>query len=153
MANRSTSRDHPVSQADAVPQGAAAASATLQQMAGAATAASALLRAADTLVQAQQHMIQRAAALQDQTADRLRQATSPAEVMSIQSNLLVSGWTEMAQYAQECVAATLQVQGELVRSNKPAETSATPMASTPFFQAWQAAFTTPMHGPLGDTRH
>ncbi len=96
----------------------AAADITRQQMATTASTACAMLRAMETFQQTQQHMIQRAALLQEQTADRLRGASTPAELMAIHSTVLLSGFSEMAQYAQELMLASLKAQSEFMR---PAE--------------------------------
>ncbi len=126
----------------------AAADITRQQMATTASTACAMLRAMETFQQTQQHMIQRAALLQEQTADRLRGASTPAELMAIHSTVLLSGFSEMAQYAQELMLASLKAQSEFMR---PAEqqqqaASSTASAAAPLFQAWQSVFTAPMYG-------
>ncbi len=126
----------------------AVADITRQQMASTATTACAMLRAMDTFQQTQHHMIQRAALLQEQTADRLRGAGSPAELMAIHSTVLLSSFSELAQYAQELLLASLKAQSEFMR---PAEqqqqaASSTASAAAPLFQAWQSVFTAPMYG-------
>ncbi len=126
----------------------AAADITRQQMATTASTACAMLRAMETFQQTPQHMIQRAALLQEQTADRLRGASTPAELMAIHSTVLLSGFSEMAQYAQELMLASLKAQSEFMR---PAEqqqqaASSTASAAAPLFQAWQSVFTAPMYG-------
>lgn len=161
MASRSASREQATAQTEDPNAGAAAvASTTLQQMAGAANAASAMLRVADTFAQTQQHMIQRAALLQDQTADRLRNASSPLELLSIQSSLLMSSWNELAQFSQELMLAALKAQSELVRpgdvaagASKAAAANPATAAASPLLQAWQAVFTAPLNGATGDLRH
>ena len=55
----------------------AVADITRQQLASTATTACAMLRVMETFQQTQHHLIQRAALLQEQTADRLRSASSP----------------------------------------------------------------------------
>lgn len=149
MASKSNSREHvPTADGDLGAGTAAMADITRQQLATTATTACAMLRALDTFQQTQQHMIQRAALLQEQTADRLRSANSPAELMAIQSTVMLSGLSEMAQYAQELLLASLKAQNEFL---KPAEqqqqvagTTAN-AATAPLFQAWQSVFTAPMH--------
>ncbi len=126
----------------------AVADITRQQMASTATTACAMLRVMDTFQQTQQHMIQRAALLQEQTADRLRNASSAAELMAINSTVLLSSFSELAQYAQELLLASLKAQGEFMR---PAEAqqhavSSRASAAAPLFQAWQSVFTAPMYG-------
>jgi hypothetical protein len=150
---RSNARDNSAEQ-DAASGQAAMADATREQLATTASAASALLRAMDTLQQTQAHMLQRAALLQEQTAERLRNASTPMEVMSIQSGLLMSGWSELAQYTQELVAASLKAQGEFMRppqQQQAAATQAAASAAPPLFQAWQAMFTAPLNGAVNRT--
>lgn len=125
----------------------AVADITRQQMASTATTACAMLRVMDTFQQTQQHMIQRAALLQEQTADRLRNANSAAELMAINSTVLLSSFSELAQYTQELLLASLKAQGEFMR---PAEAqqhavSNSASAAAPLFQAWQSVFTAPMY--------
>jgi FMN-dependent NADH-azoreductase len=55
--------------------------------------------------------------------------------------------SEIAQYAQELMLASLKAQGEFMR---PAEqqqqaVSSTASAAGPLFQAWQSVFTAPMY--------
>lgn len=126
----------------------AVADITRQQMASTASTACAMLRAMETFQQTQHHLIQRAALLQEQTADRLRSASTPAELMAIHSTVLLSGFSELAQYAQELMLASLKAQSEFMR---PAEqqqqaASSTASAAAPLFQAWQSVFTAPMYG-------
>ncbi len=125
----------------------AVADVTRQQLASTATTACAMLRVMETFQQTQQQLIQRAALLQEQTADRLRGANSPAELMAINSTVLLSSLSEIAQYAQDLMLASLKAQGEFMR---PAEqqqqaVSSTASAAGPLFQAWQSVFTAPMY--------
>jgi hypothetical protein len=155
MARHTATTETQATEATATGQNAVA-DVTRQQMASTASAASAMLRALDTFNQTQQHMIQRAALLQEQTAERLRTASTPAEVLSIQSTMLMSGMTDFAQYAQELMLASLKAQGEFMRPNgaevpQAAATAATATSNAansaaPLFQAWQAAFMAPMNG-------
>lgn len=148
MASRSNSREQPTQ----APDGASAQNAlgdfTRQQLAATAQTASALLRALDTFNQTQQHMLQRAAMLQSQTAERLRSATSPTELMAVQSSLMLSGFTEIAQYTQELMLASLKAQNELMRpteEQQEAASAGTVNATAPLFQAWQSVFNAPMN--------
>ncbi|MEY4711759.1 MAG: hypothetical protein RIS88_1209 [Pseudomonadota bacterium] len=152
MASKTNSRDTSTTQDTDLNAGLnagthAVADITRQQMASTATTACAMLRAMDTFQQTQQHMIQRAALLQEQTADRLRSANSAAELMAINSTVLLSSFSELAQYAQELMLASLKAQSEFMR---PAEqqqqaASSTASAAAPLFQAWQSVFTAPMY--------
>jgi hypothetical protein len=134
----------------------AVADITRQQLASTATTACAMLRVMETFQQTQHHLIQRAALLQEQTADRLRSASSPAEVMAINSTVMLSSFSEMAQYAQELMLASIKAQGEFMRPTEQQQqtVSSTASAAGPLFQAWQSVFTAPMYGgPTFAPRH
>jgi hypothetical protein len=124
----------------------AVADITRQQLASTATTACAMLRAIETFQQTQQQLIQRAALLQEQTADRLRSANSPAELMAIHSTVLLSSVSTIAQYAQEMMLASLKAQGEFMRPTEQQQQAvrSTASAAAPLFQAWQSVFTAPM---------
>lgn len=154
MATKSNSRDASTATQDTdlnagLQAGTSAvADLTRQQMASTATTACAMLRAMDTFHQTQQHMIQRAALLQEQTADRLRSANTAAELMAINSTVLLSSFSELAQYAQELMLASLKAQSEFMRPAEQQQQAVTSSASAaaPLFQAWQSVFTAPMYG-------
>ncbi len=150
MATKGTHRDssQPAQDTDLSAGAGAIADLTRQQMANTASTASALLRAMDTFHQTQLHMIQRAALLQEQTADRLRSANSPIELMAIQSTVMLSGMSEWAQYTQELMLASLKAQSEFMRPAEQQQQSATQAANAaaPLFQAWQSVFTAPLNG-------
>lgn len=118
MASKSNSRDASAQESDMNAGTNAMADLARQQMASSATTACAVLRALDNFQQTQLHMIQRAALVQEQTADRLRGANSPAELMAIHFTVMLSGLSEMGQYAQELLLASLKAQNEFL---KPAE--------------------------------
>lgn len=129
---------------------------TRQQLANTASTTGALLRAMDTFQQTQQHMIQRAALLQERTADRLRNAASPIELVAIQSTVVLSGLSEWAQYSQELMLASLKAQSEFMRPAELQQQSAAQAANAagPLFQAWQSVFSAPMNGAMaGVSRH
>lgn len=142
MATRNTPREPATGETDMASAQNAVADATRQQMANTASTTSAMLRALDTFQTTQQHMVQRAALLQEQTAERLRHAQTPFEVMSIQSSMMLSGVTDLAQYAQELMIASLKAQGEFMRpgDQQQAATASPTTTATPLFQAWQAMF-------------
>jgi hypothetical protein len=117
-----------------------------QQLANTASTAGAMLRAMDTYHQTQQHMVQRAALLQEQTADRLRNANSPTELVAIQSTVMLSGLSDWAQYTQELMLASLKAQSEFMRPAELQQKSVS--AAAPLFQAWQSVFTAPMNGAM-----
>lgn len=151
MASKSSARESATrSESELAAGSGAIADLTRQQMANTASTAGALLRALDTFQQTQQHMIQRAALLQEQTADRLRTANSPVELVAIQSTVMLSGLNEWAQYTQELMLASLKAQGEFMRPAELQQQSASQAASAaaPLFQAWQSVFTAPMNSAL-----
>lgn len=158
MASKATSRDSAAQEADLTAGTSAMADLTRQQMANGATTACAMLRALDTFQQTHQHMIQRAALLQEQTADRLRSANSPAELMAIHSTVMLSGLSELAQFAQELMLASLKAQNEFMRPAEQQQQVASQSvgATGPLFQAWQSVFTAPLNGGMhaaAGTRH
>lgn len=156
MASKGNTRENGATQdADLNAGTNAVADITRQQMASTATTACAMLRAMDTFHQTQQHMLQRAALLQEQTADRLRGANSPAELMAINSTVVLSSLSEMAQYAQELMLASLKAQSEFMRPAEQQQQAATSTANAagPLFQAWQSVFTAPMYGGSTFSRH
>lgn len=151
MATRNTNRDSSNAESDITNGTGALADLARQQMATGATTACAMLRALETFHQPQQHMIQRAALLQEQTADRLRSAVSPIELVAIHSTVMMSGLSEMAQYAQEMMLASIKAQSEFLKPAQQQQQSASQGvgAAGPLFQAWQSVFTAPMQGMGG----
>lgn len=142
MAKRTSTESTDVMTPDAITAQLAAADFARQQMAEAASATSALLRAAETFQKAQTHMLQRTALLQAQTAERLHRAASPAEVMTVQSGVMLSGSTEMTRYVQELALAWMHVQQKLMPDAK--EQAHTPtLAVAPMLEAWQSMLTAP----------
>ena len=151
MAPKSNTRDTTTAQesehtTDINAGASAVADITRQHLASTATTACAMLRAMETFQQTQQQLIQRAALLQEQTADRLRSANSPAELMAIHSTVLLSSVSTIAQYAQEMMLASLKAQGEFMRPTEQQQQAvrSTASAAAPLFQAWQSVFTAPM---------
>lgn len=158
MASKTSSRETTHQAADVSSAQDTMADLTRQQLANTAQTASALLRALEGFQQTQQNMLQRAALLQQQTAERLRNATSPTELMAVQSSLLLSGLTEMAQYTQELMLASLRAQNELMRPTEEQQAGAAQAANAgaaPLFQAWQSVFSAPMNAAYAatGTRH
>jgi hypothetical protein len=128
-----------------------------QQLAAGAEALGNFFRAAEALQQAQLQMGQRAALLHSQAADNLRKATSPLELASIQSTLVVYEFQEAMRYSQELVAAFAKSSGEMLRHSQGAQDTsaagASPAASmmgaamtaaAPMADAIQQMFTAPM---------
>lgn len=151
MATRNTGRDSMSAETEIANGTGALADLARQQMATTATTACALLRAMETFHQPQQHMIQRAAMLQEQTAERLRNAVSPIELVAIHSTVVMSGLSEMAQYAQEMMLASIKAQSEFLKPSQQQQNAASQGAGAagPLFQAWQSVFTAPMQGMPG----
>ena len=78
--------------------------------------------------------------------------------MAVQSSFLLSGLTEMAQYTQELMLASLRAQNELMRPTEEQQAGAAQAASAsaaPLFQAWQSVFSAPMNAAYAaaGTRH
>ena len=116
-----------------------------QQLANLADATSTLLRASESLQQAQQHMVQRAALVQQQAADKLRKASNPADLWAIQAELMMLSVTESAQYIGELASATLKLQSDMMKPTGTAQAvTANPAAS--MLQAWQQMFSAPLNG-------
>ena len=158
MATKGTPRDiaQSTEEADIAAGTGALADLTRQQMATSASTASALLRALDAFQQTQLHMTQRAALLQEQTADRLRNANSPIELLAIQSTFALSSMSEWAQYTQELMLSSLKAQSEFMRPAEQQKQSASQAAgaAAPLFQAWQSVFTAPLNGAMAaSARH
>ena len=129
MASKTSSRETPHQAADVSSAQDTMADLTRQQLANTAQTASALLRALEGFQQTQQNMLQRAALLQQQTAERLRNASSPTELMAVLSSFLLSGLTEMAQYTQELMLASLRAQNELMRPTEEQQAGAAQAAT------------------------
>ena len=128
-----------------------------QQLAAGAEALSHLFRAAEAVQQAQLQMGQRAALLHSQAADNLRKASSPLELASIQSTLVVYEFQEAMRFGQELVAALAKSGGEMLRPAQGMQDASaaggSPAASmmgvamnaaAPMADAIQQMFTAPM---------
>jgi hypothetical protein len=123
-----------------------------QQLSMAVDATSVLYRATEAVQQIQHQMTQRAALRYQQMADKLRAATSPAEVFAIQSSLFTSGMQEATQYLQDLAAASMKMQGDIMRRGTDQSTQAAAPAAfavNPMLQAWQTMFTAPLNGAGG----
>ena len=90
-------------------------------------------------------MLHRLAVAHQQAAENLKEARTPLEVMALQSQLMLAGWNETAQY-------TMQLLGALqnVKASEPSAPStgrrrgaaAVPQTGMPMFDAWQRMMTT-----------
>ncbi|TFZ06701.1 hypothetical protein EZ313_08785 [Ramlibacter henchirensis] len=128
-----------------------------QQLAASADVLCSMFRAAEALQQVQLQMGQRAALLHSQAADNIRKATSPTELVSVQSTLVMYEFQEAMRYTQELVTALARSGGEMLRpvqaaqggnaaSTSPATTmmGAAMSAAGPMADAFQQMFTAPM---------
>jgi hypothetical protein len=115
---------------------------------------STFLRGAEAFHQVQLQMVQRLALNHQQAAERLRSASSPVELATIQSELMVSGMQELARYMQDMALAGMRLQGEML-TNAPSATrpAATPHAMAPVLQAWQTMFMGPLNGAAATRTH
>jgi len=137
-------------------QGATATLAEIsrQQMAAAAETLSVMFRAIEAVQQAQLQMGQRAALLHSQAAENLRKATTPMEVMTIQSTLVAYEFQEALRYWQEFSAAMAKAGGQMMRpaqkaqegaGNGPASMMEAAMsAAGPMADAFQQMFNSPL---------
>ncbi len=137
--------------------GTALAHLSRQQLVWAADTMALLFRAGESFQQAQLHMAQRAALLNQQAAENLRSAETPLELASIQANLLAYEYQEAMRYFQELllagakastVSGRAEPREESVASNAADATAqvveAAMNAAAPMAQAWQQMFTSPM---------
>ncbi|HSW17779.1 MAG TPA: hypothetical protein VLJ86_11170 [Ramlibacter sp.] len=150
MAHRSTSQGDATHGADmAGASNSAMADFAKQQLASTANATSAVLRVLDVFQQTQQQILQRAAQIHAQTAERVRAANTPTELMAVQSTLLLTGFTELAQCGQQLMMAALKAQSEFMQQpeNQPQFGGAANPAA-PLLQAWQSAFAATMNDAL-----
>lgn len=85
------------------------------QLAMGAEALSAWFTASEAVQQAQMQMGQRAALLHRQAAENLRKATSPLEVLTIQSTLAMYQMQEAMRFSQEMLAATGKAGQQMMR--------------------------------------
>jgi len=126
-----------------------------QQFAAWADGISTLFRMAEVMQQVQQQMAQRVVLMHQQAAEKIRSANSPAELMAIQSGLMVSGLQEITQYWQEVTLAGAKLQSETMNRTtaQPAAGASMANAMTPVMQAWQSLFTAPLNGAAGVSSH
>jgi hypothetical protein len=125
-----------------------------QQVARSIEWLAAAFRSGEALQQVNVQMSQRAALLHSQAADNARKATSPAELLQIQSTLLMYEWQEMTRYSQELMLAWARALGQPTAAIAPEHgaggatsatlgglTDAAMGAAAPMVQAWQQMFT------------
>jgi len=133
--------------------------ATRQQLAMAVDQMAAMYRAAEAMQLIQHQLTQRMALRHQQMAEKLRNADTPADFLSLQSVLLTSGLQEAVQYWQELGSSTMKMQGEMMNrataTASEAASNAEPAAlqTNPMIQAWQTLFLSPLNGLAAATRH
>lgn len=127
---------------------------TRHQLTDVAETTSVMYRAAESLQQIHQQLTQRVALRHQQMTERLREANSPADLMTIQATLLTSGIQEAAQYWQDLAAAGLKIQADLMdQMNNQRQNSSSGFAGMPVLQAWQNAFVSPADGHQSPVVH
>ena len=147
-----TTRTTTTTETEAMPGQAAPAELARQQLVALADGASAMLRAGEVLGQVQQQAIQRVALVQQQMAEKLRNIGSPAELLTIQSGMMMSSLQESTQYLQELTTATLRLQSEMmarVGRQQSAGSNVAGAAMSPMMQAWQNMFSAPLNSVSG----
>lgn len=126
-----------------------------QQFARSVDLMAAAFRAGQAVQQVNLQMSERAALLHSQAAENARKATSPTELLQIQSTLMVYEWQEMTRYSQELVLACSRAVGQpaaaVLGEQAASATSGTAKAggladaaigaAGPMVQAWQQMFT------------
>lgn len=126
-----------------------------QQFARSVDLMAAAFRAGQAVQQVNLQMSERAALLHSQAAENARKATSPTELLQIQSTLMVYEWQEMTRYSQELMLACSRAVGQpaaAVLGEQTASGTATAAkaggladaaigAAGPMVQAWQQMFT------------
>lgn len=139
-----------------------------QQFARSVDLLAAAFRAGQAMQQVNLQMSERAALLHSQAAENARKATSPTELLQIQSTLMVYEWQEVTRYSQELMLAfsravgqpAAAAMGEQAAGNgSGASKSAGGLADVaigaagPMVQAWQQMFTPGMQPEAGQAKH
>jgi len=139
-----TLREAEVATSSAVPE------MSRQQFARSVDWMAAAFRTAGALQQVNAQMSQRAALLHAQAADNARKASSPMELVQVQSSLVLYQWQEMTRYSQECMLACSRALGQSAGAGESASsgngsgtsgfTDAAMGAAGPMVHAWQQMF-------------
>jgi hypothetical protein len=87
-----------------------------QQLSLATESASALFRSSEAIRKVQQQTAHQAAQHYAAAAQRLREASQPADLLAVQSDLLRFDLQESSQYWQQFITAALQAQTEMMRT-------------------------------------
>jgi hypothetical protein len=151
MASRNSSRSttsHTSQEGSDALDPQAAAETARQQLGALAQAADMMLRSAEIWQQAQLQLTQRTRSSYREAATRLSQANSPAELLSIQSDLLVSGWHQAMQFSVDLMtaAAAQQAEARAATQERQNPVGLGLNAMAPMVQAWQSMFTSPLNG-------
>jgi hypothetical protein len=117
----------------------------VESLAQVAQGTSALLQGAQAFHQVQLQMLQRMALVHQQAAEKLRAATSPSEMVTLQGQLMVQGWQQAMQYGQELMTASMKVQGEMLGKAGQQQPSAANNGPVTF-QAWQNVMLDALNG-------
>lgn len=171
MSSKSSSTSTSDTKGDAT-AGAAAVAAQLpelsrQQFARSVDLMAAAFRAGQAVQQVNLQMSERAALLHSQAAENARKATSPTELLQIQSTLMVYEWQEMTRYSQELLLACSRAVGQPAAAalgEQTANGTATAAkagsladaaigAAGPMVQAWQQMFTPGMQPESSQAKH
>lgn len=105
---------------------------------------STLLHGAQAFQEVQLQMLQRVTLVHQQAAEKLRSATSPSEMVTLQGQLMVQGWQQAMQYGQELMSASMKVQGEMLGKAGQQQSAANDGPVT--FQAWQNVMLDALNG-------
>jgi len=111
MANKSTAAERRAAEAEQTQLPAQAQ----QHMANLTEGAASMYRSVEALQQVHQHAAQRTALKLQQAAEQLRSSENPAELLSIQSTLMLGGAQDVALYFQEVMMTMVRMQGSLMK--------------------------------------
>lgn len=155
MASRNSTRSHTSRSATDTQSGAdsQAAGETVRQQFGMITQGTeTVLRTAEVWQQAQLQLTQRTRSSYRDAAARIAQATNPAELLSIQTGLMLTGIQQAMQFSMDLMSASMAQQSEAGTAAQHASASAgNPgnvglAAVAPMMQAWQSMFTPGING-------
>ncbi|WP_427912274.1 hypothetical protein ACPWT1_16740 [Ramlibacter sp. MMS24-I3-19] len=170
MSSKSSSTSQSSDAKDSATSGAAALATqwpelSRQQFARSVDLMAAAFRAGQAVQQVNLQMSERAALLHSQAAENARKATSPTELLQIQSTLMVYELQEVTRYSQELLLACSRAVGQPAATVLGEQTANGTASSTrvgsladaaigaagPMVQAWQQMFTPGMQ-PDGATQ-
>lgn len=114
--------------------------------------ACAVFRGIEAMRSVQQQMAHQALTQHEAVAQKLHENCAPADLLSIQSNLLRTDVQSALQYWQQLGGAAMKAQMELMEGHKRILAPAATDPFQPILQAWQSAIPHPFNGsgqPLG----